>query len=126
MEQQFTVREFGKALFSSPSKATGEIVQSVLREEFGRIFDALHYIRDFQWIGEAKIIEGPSLDPLGRFKSYGLYATGGSVGYDKLAEHFKCNRQHMPDRITMDFIQDIIGQYVRQEMEHGPYGYEED
>ena len=126
MDQQFIVREFGKSVLNVFTHAESDVQEETERlviEDFKKAEETLQYIRDFRWVQEMKIIDGPQTDKLNRFRPVGWYALGGSVGYDKLKEYFACNRQHVPEEITMDFINKIIHAYTRQEAEKLSIGY---
>lgn len=112
MAEEFYIHEFGKVFSTTPGDL--EFAEEVARRDFQKTFDALLYIRDFKWTMDMEIKESPQVDKLNRFRQVGWYSKGGSVGYDKLAEHFKCHQRHVPYVITMDFIAAIINEYAAQ------------
>ena len=121
----FTIHEFGNTVsFSGAGKDIADYAKGIITEDYKKVDDALNYIVDFKWVAPPEVVEGPRTDYLDRFRNYGWYARGGSVGYDALKKHFACHKRHIPYTITMDFINQMIREYAEQ-VKNGEENYED-
>ena len=116
-----TIREYGSVLMTSPllngSIPSGvmEAASAMIESQTKEIREVLDICGDAEIVDTFRIIEGPNVDPLMRFKPLGLYGRFASANYDKLQAHFACHKEHVPDDITLDFINQMIGRYAAQE-----------
>jgi hypothetical protein len=107
------VIDFGQQ-FTSLSNIKQEDVEFMVKGAADNLKNALSYISDMEWIGEPEIFTNIA-DPLGRFSTSGYRIQGASVGYKVLENHFQCHKEHVPYEITIEFINQMIERYVRQE-----------
>ena len=98
-----------------------EYATAILGNSTQQIREVLEICGDAEIVENFRIVEGPSVDPLNRFKPLGFYGRFASANYDKLAAHFACHKEHVPDDLTMDFITQMIGRYVLQEKMRSEY-----
>lgn len=71
-------------------------------------------VGDAYFVGPIEVKDGPTTDKLGRIKTVGAYARMASDDYKFLEGHFACHRWHVPERISADFIKEVIDLYVEQ------------
>lgn len=115
-----TIHEYGNVMMTAPLR-DGAISSNVLEaatvmlgNQTQEIREVLDICGDAEIVENFRIIEGPNVDALRRFKPLGFYGRFASANYDKLQAHFACRKRHIPDRITPDFIQLIIDEYALQ------------
>ncbi len=48
-------------------------------------------------------------------RNIGWYGRFASANYEKLEAHFACHKEHVPEEITLDFIERMIGRYAAEE-----------
>ena len=111
------VREVGNAIHASTLTGgpISDIVMERVRADMKREQETLSWIRDMTFVGEPEIVESPHVDLLNRFRMYAWRQKFYSQGYEELKHHFRCRERHIPDRITMSFINQIINEYAQQE-----------
>lgn len=126
------VREYGNVVMTSPM-VNGQIPEGILEAATSmmdrhtkEIREVLDICGDAEIVENFRIIEGPNVDALMRFKPLGLYGRFASANYDKLAAHFSCHKEHVPDDLTMEFITQMIGRYALQEKMRSEYDEEYD
>ena len=128
-EVTVNVREYGNVIMTTAS-VHGQIDPHVLEaatammdRQTQELRDVLDICGDAEIIDNFKIIEGPNVDPLMRFKPLGWYGKFASPNYEKLEAHFKCKSRHIPPDITLEFINQMIEEYAQQQRR---YDVEED
>ena len=119
-----TVHEYGNVVMTSAtmngqvSDAVMDAVASLIDRHTQKIREVLDICGDAEIIDNFHLVEGPTVDVLGRFKPLGFYGRFASANYDKLQAHFTCRKPHEPDEITLDYIQQIILRYAEQQRQY--------
>lgn len=93
----------------------------MMNNQTEKLREVLEICGDAEIVEDFHIVEGPRVDVFNRFKPLGFYGRFASANYDKLTAHFACHKEHVPDEITMDFINQMIGRYVLQEKMRSKY-----
>ena len=116
------VHEYGNVIMTSTGRTDGVITDdiraalaSLIEKHTQEIREVLDICGDAEILTPFDLVEGPNVDPLMRFKPMGFYGRFSSANYDKLQAHFACHKEHVPDDITLDFINQMIGRYAAQE-----------
>jgi hypothetical protein len=127
-----TIHEYGNVVMTAPLRDgvvpsnVLEAATTMLGNQTQEIREVLEICGDAEIVENFRIVEGPNVDVLKRFKPLGFYGRFASANYDKLAAHFSCRKEHVPDDLTMEFITQMIGRYVLQEKMHSEYDEEYD
>lgn len=99
---------------------------SMIDNQTRTIRELLDICGDAEIVEDFHVVEGPIIDPLMRFKPLGFYGRFASANFDKFAAYFACRKEHVPDEITLDFINQMIGRYALQEKMRAEYEEDED
>lgn len=125
------IHEYGNIVMTAPLRDGAipsnvlEAATTMLGNQTQEIREVLEICGDAEIVENFRIVEGPNVDVLNRFKPLGFYGRFASANYDKLAAHFACRKEHVPDDLTMDFITQMIGRYALQEKMRAEYHDEE-
>jgi hypothetical protein len=110
------ILEFGQAVSVMPGALPDDVAKEMLLKMANQTQHVLSHIKDIEFIGDIQILDGPSVDMLGRFGSKGYYFQAASDGYDILRAHFKCREEHVPRVLTKEYIFELMERYVRDNM----------
>lgn len=125
------VREYGNMIMTAASvhgqidPGILEAATAMMERQTQELRDVLDICGDAEIIDNFKIIEGPNVDPLMRFKPLGWYGKFASPNYEKLEAHFKCKSQHIPSEITLEFINQMIERYAEQQRRYSEDEYDD-
>lgn len=117
MSEDLKVFEFGSQLMVSNGigiDIKDPLIKKLVEQEIEINVGALKYITDFKIIEEPEIIELPAVDILKRFTAIGWKAKYASNGYFELQKHFRCRKEHTPERITWKFIWRMVKELIEQ------------
>lgn len=110
------VKEFGNAVRHVPTIPTS-VVESVVQSQIDDFNKTMSYITDFEWVEEPKIVYSDGANDLNFIAQTGWYGKAASNGYDILRSHFDAGRRHIPETITLEFVNEIIAEYLDRYME---------
>ena len=111
-----TIREYGNVVMMSNAYDIDNPILAKMREaDVARLQEILDICGDAEIVENFHAVEGPVIDPLGRMRPYGWYGRFASANYDKLSAHFACRRNHIPEIVTLEFINEMIERYAAQQ-----------
>ena len=106
------VLEFGDAMRHIPT-LPAKTIEDILGREIERFNKVMSYITDFEWIEEPKFVyDNGSANGIDFLAQTGWYGKAKSVGYQILSDHFDAGRRYIPETITLDFVNEIIAEYL--------------
>lgn len=117
-ENTAPVHEFGNGLMLSygASEDVENVAKDMANREAEKLLDDLKWIKDLQVVQEPEIVFVNS-DMLNRFRMIGWRFKVASEGYEHLKKHFACRVRHVPQEITLEFINQMIQEYAQQQRE---------
>ena len=114
------IREYGNIVMTTPRRMEGAdpitaAVTNAIERQINELKEILDICGDAEIVSNFEILESPRIDVLDRFRSYGWYGKFASANYEKLEAHFSCRKRHIPEKVTMEFITQMIDEYARSE-----------
>ena len=113
--------EFGQAFMVAPGVEYDPAVESMIKFDINRYEELLDFLKDVNYLERFQKVEMPRVDALNRFHSVGWRGSFTSRGYSAFATHFKCNKSHLPTKLTLGFMWDLLKQLVRQSIAERKY-----
>lgn len=95
-----------------------EIHNELVNHEISEMKKTLSYINDVKIVDDFHMVQGPMTDVLSRWKQIGWYGRIESMGYHRLKTHFACKHEHVPDTITLEFINSMILRLAQQDNDY--------
>ena len=117
------IHEFGKSLASSTEPEPDEYIKNMVMNNANEFKRVMSYINDVHWVKEPEMLTGPVTDMLRRWYPVGWHALMASQGYVELRQYFEkelaCNKQHIPDTITLKFVIKMAKVWLDRILEEG-------
>lgn len=121
-EPKLTVREYGSAVMVTKEMMDQaafdpmELITQALTRQRAELDEVLAICGDAEIVNPFEIKKGPAPDVMRRFHSYGWYMSFTSKNYETMKKHFECKRRHIPNEITLEFINEMIERYAQQQI----------
>lgn len=115
-----TVREYGNAMWVGTSVLNSAYnpmadITALFKRQNDELEEVLAICGDAVDVNPFAVVEGPRPDIMGIHRSIGWHRSFRSKNYDTLKEHFRCRREHVPDRITLEWLDIMIQRYAKQD-----------
>lgn len=127
MSNEAVVHELGIGFLTAGPKLTPEIqdmAQEMAQFQIDKMYTMLDGLKDIIYVEPFTIKPAPVVDRLRRTQVFGFCGRIASPTYDRLQEHFKCHRRHIPNQLTKEFIWELIEELHQQEKEDANDGLE--
>lgn len=118
--QDVPVREYGAMVGIATSNEIPDFHHATCESQYRQLAEVLDICGDAHVI-EPFSVHLSNVDLLRRFRSVGWHVKFVSSNFDTLHAFFGCRREHVPDTITLDFIQTLIVRYAAQQSEVDDY-----